>query len=396
MRTNGFAVFNGEDAPEAARRGMKRVVRFCRRVMVDVGDGFEEPQKAALAGRRRVALAYSMEGDGGFPLVHGFLEEGGRTARGEFAMVSQEDGRLVGGRDPLGTRALWAAGSGRDESLASDHRLLDGRLRLEPPGRPSLRGRREAPAFEDAARELASLLERSVRTRVGGLRRVAVSFSGGLDSSLLALVAAKHSEVVLCSAYAKGSLDERQTARAAELLGLRLEAGLIDEGSALADSGRGELPPGPATTMDSALWCIFSRTSELAHRSKAQVILLGQLADELFGGYRKYALKAKEEGALAAEKMMREDVKACGRRGFLRDEAACSAWAEARFPYADEGVASFASALPLGYKVRGDERKAVLRAAALELGLPQELALAPKKAAQFSSGAAKLFNHLGF
>ena len=88
--------------------------------------------------------------------------------------------------------------------------------------------------------------------------------------------------------------------------------------------------------------------------------------------------------------MMRGDVRACADRGFLRDEAACSASCEVRFPYADERIASFAAGLPLDYKIRDGERKAVLRAAALELGLPEELAAAPKKAAQFSSGAAKL------
>jgi asparagine synthase (glutamine-hydrolysing) len=124
------------------------------------------------------------------------------------------------------------------------------------------------------------------------------------------------------------------------------------------------------------------------------MILLGQLADELFGGYRKYALKAQEEGPEAAERMMREDARGCADRGFLRDEAACSSSCEVRFPYADAEVVSFADRLPLDYKIRGGERKAVLRAAAVELGLPEELAEAPKKAAQFSSGAAKLLNKL--
>ena len=87
---------------------------------------------------------------------------------------------------------------------------------------------------------------------------------------------------------------------------------------------------------------------------------------------------------------MEEDVRACADRGFLRDEAACAADCEVRFPYADRRVASFAAGLPVDYKVREGERKAVLRAAALRLGLPEELASAPKKAAQFSSGVARL------
>ena len=52
-------------------------------------------------------------------------------------------------------------------------------------------GRRERrqgiESFEDAARTVASLVEESVKRRVQGQGRVAVSFSGGLDSSLLAL-----------------------------------------------------------------------------------------------------------------------------------------------------------------------------------------------------------------
>jgi len=254
--------------------------------------------------------------------------------------------------------------------------------REEPRGTP--------PSFEEAAKILASLVEESVMKRIAGRGRVAVSFSGGLDSSLLALVAARHAEVVLCSAYAPGSSDERQTAKAAALLGLKLETALLDEESIAESYRNAELPPGEATAMDSALWCIFSTTSELAKRANARIILLGQLADELFGGYRKYAVAAREEGEAAAEGMMRADVRACADRGFLRDEAACSASCEVRIPYADVEIDSFAARLPFDYKVRGGERKAVLRAAALELGLPEELAGAPKRAAQFSSGAAKL------
>ena len=247
-------------------------------------------------------------------------------------------------------------------------------------------------SFEEAAVELASLIEASVARRVRGEEggRVAVSFSGGLDSSLLAMLASRHCDVLLCSAYAPGSRDEKQSERAAALLGLRLETALLDEVTMERRSRAAELPPGEGTVMDRALWCIYSATSALAAEKNARIIILGQLADELFGGYAKYALKAKEEGAGAAERMMEEDVRACAERGFLRDEAACSASCEVRFPYADEGIASFAAGLPLGHMIWEGERKAVLRAAALLLGLPEELATAPKKAAQFSSGAARL------
>jgi asparagine synthase (glutamine-hydrolysing) len=410
MLTNGFGLFKGEAAPLLARGAAKRVARYAREVLVSTGGEFEPLDSARLSGKREVALAYSL-GKGTFPLVHGYLEEGmgrGETAvpEGEFSLLGDGAAGFYGARDALGTRGLWGLRGGTGAgSLASDYRLLGGRARLLPRGtvyprrraRKTTRRQKEAQvvlAFEDAARKLASLLEDSVKRCVLGQSRVAVSFSGGLDSSLLALLASRQTDVVLCSAFAPGSRDEVQTDKAAALLGLKLETALLDEEAVMKRSGEAELPPGDATVMDKALWCIYSATSELAMGEKAQMILLGQLADELFGGYRKYAIEVQEGGTAAAERMMRADVRACADRGFLRDEAACSAFAEVRFPFADARVASFADGLPLDYKIRGGERKAVLRAAAMELGLPEELASAPKKAAQFSSGAAKLLKRL--
>lgn len=392
MRTNGFALYRGEGASEAAESASLRVRRYCREAVV-AGGGYAEAEGDPPAGE--VALAYALEGSG-FPLVHGFVEGAGRRERGEYALLRMSAGRLYGKRDPLGTRGLWVVRGGPlTGSYASDYRLLPGGAVLVPPGaRPALGGRareesHSAPPFDEAASELASLLEESVEARVRGHSKVAVSFSGGLDSSIVAHLAARHAEVVLCSAFAAGARDERQSERAAALLGLRLETRVLDEES-VSQARSAELPPGEATAMDRALWSIYSAASEVAGGSGARLMLLGQMADELFGGYMKYAAEASKSGQIAAEAMMRSDAEACGSRGFLRDEAACSGSCEVRFPYADERVYSFAGHLPFDYKVRGGERKAVLRAAALKLGLPEELAAEPKKAAQFSSGMARL------
>lgn len=118
-------------------------------------------------------------------------------------------------------------------------------------------------------------------------------------------------------------------------------------------------------------------------------MLLGQLADELFGGYMKYATAARKDEGLAV-KMMEADVEDSARRAFVRDEEACARFIEPRFPFADDEVVSFALGLPLSYKISGQQRKLILRIAAENLGLPDELAQAPKKAAQYSSGIAKL------
>jgi asparagine synthase (glutamine-hydrolysing) len=87
---------------------------------------------------------------------------------------------------------------------------------------------------------------------------------------------------------------------------------------------------------------------------------------------------------------MSADLAQCGVRGFIRDEAACSIWCEPRFPFAERGLAEFGESLPVSFKLREGVRKAVLREAAVRLGLPKEVAQTPKKAAQYSSGVLKL------
>jgi asparagine synthase (glutamine-hydrolysing) len=141
--------------------------------------------------------------------------------------------------------------------------------------------------------------------------------------------------------------------------------------------------------MDKALWCIFSKSAQLARENGAQLLLLGQLADELFGGYSKYGAELERNGAVAAAALMKHDVLACSSRAFIRDEAACATWIEPRFPFANEEVAGFGLGLPVEYKIHAGTRKVVLRDAASRLGLPEQLVQSPKKAAQYSSGVLK-------
>ena len=236
---------------------------------------------------------------------------------------------------------------------------------------------------------MGRLLEESVASVVEGEQRVAVAFSGGLDSSVLALCASRRTEVVACTAYAKGAGDSTKARRAAELLGIPIATAEVDPGSIREALGSLDVPFVP-TLMDRSLWCLYSVTSRVAKESGARVMLLGQLADELFGGYAKYLETLRREGPVAARAMMADDAKEYSLRGRVRDVAACGRTVEARFPFESEALVSFASTLPLSFKLRDGVRKAVLRRAAVNLGLPEVLAGAPKKAAQYSSGVQKL------
>ncbi|HME18712.1 MAG TPA: asparagine synthase-related protein [Nitrososphaerales archaeon] len=333
----------------------------------------------------------------GFPVVHGWLAQ--RPEDGEFSMLSSEDGVVVASRDPAGTRPLYVAESG--SWVSSDHRFfpLEEGVLLAPgsaydvsTGKVVIVKRRESSfrgTFDEAGAELARLVDRAVGERVAGKRRVAVAFSGGLDSSILALCARRHASVVACTVHSRGSRDGTVAQAAADALGVELLAQDVDAKAAEREIS-GLALPFRATLMDRALWCIYSMASRAAAEAGAEVILLGQLADELFGGYEKYLRTLAGEGPQAAASMMEGDLRGCGMRGFVRDEAACCRWLEPRFPFADRRVLELGRGLPLGFKVRGGMRKAVLREAAEVLGVPADLCGAPKKAAQYSSGIQKL------
>ncbi len=232
-------------------------------------------------------------------------------------------------------------------------------------------------------------MERAVEGAVGGEPKVAVAFSGGLDSSVLAKCASRHARVVACAAFASGSGDESRVPKAAEALRLELKVTELTKESVARELGTIELPFEP-TLMDRGLWCLYSALSKTARGEGARVMLLGQLADELFGGYAKYAEALQRKGEDAARAMMEADYRAYAGRGRLRDVGACAGRVEPRFPFEAGPVVELASAMPVSFKILGGVRKAVLRRAAVILGVPESVADAAKRAAQYSSGVQKL------
>lgn len=248
-----------------------------------------------------------------------------------------------------------------------------------------------AGSFEDGAVSLAKALENSVKKSLGGQGKVAVAFSGGLDSSILATCAKRNAEVVACCGAALGSIDDRKAVRAANLIGVQLLVSRLTLELVFREVEALKLPF-PASPMDESLWCLYSVVSRRAADAGARVILLGQMADELFGGYSKYETALEREGAEAAQMLMERDVQEYPTRGRVRDVGACSAWLSPKLPFEDEDVKAFGESFPLSFKIRDGVRKAVLRRAAVLLGVPEELTLASKKAAQYSSGIQRLLD----
>lgn len=222
-----------------------------------------------------------------------------------------------------------------------------------------------------------------------GRSRIAVAFSGGLDSSIIALCAMRRTGVVACSAFVEGAPDSRSASQGAAILGIKLTATRLTREAITSELRKMDLPF-QTSLMDRSLWCLYSIVARSAAGEGAEVIMLGQLADELFGGYAKYQAILKDDGEEAAATIMDQDVKEYQTRGMVRDVNACRRWLEPRFPFAEKEVVDLGRSIPVSFKIRGGIRKAVLREAATTLGVPRELVNAPKRAAQYSSGIQRI------
>ncbi len=401
IHCSAFCIFIGEGASDLLVEGIRNVDRQREVVLVDTGAGFEELTERVPKSRRAAAVFALDGGDKRLPAVHGFYTGADDYPMGEFSFLDSSGEDIIVGRDRVGTRPLFYH-AGSTIAAASDHRLLRGLEggRLLEPGESvnladgatkshPLPTTQSPKSREEAANVLLQRLDASVKMRTRGKRRVAVSFSGGLDSSIVAHCASKYADVILCSVFARGSRDERSAREAAEALGLKMVGVEAREEDVRRELQSMDLNFSPSS-MDRALWAIYSISARLARMNGAETILLGQLADELFGGYVKYERAQAVKGGSQAQRMMAEDIARCGREGLIRDEQACSRWIEPAFPFTDESIVALGLAVPPEMKIAHGERKAILRDAARNLDLPESIVEAPKKAAQYSSGVLRL------
>jgi asparagine synthase (glutamine-hydrolysing) len=218
-----------------------------------------------------------------------------------------------------------------------------------------------------------------------------VAFSGGLDSSLVAFLANKLGVKVNLLHVSLENQDETGEAiEAAEALNLPLQVDLFKE----SDMER-ILPMvvkliEEADPIKASIGVPFYWVAEKAAEAGFKVLLAGQGADELFGGYQRYVRECCKDGGEAARTTMFNDVVRIHESNLERDLKITSFHdVELRVPFGSYDLAEFALSLPVELKIENKPdtlRKLVLRKMASNAGLPSAIADKPKKAVQYSTG----------
>lgn len=237
---------------------------------------------------------------------------------------------------------------------------------------------------EAEAERLAGLLSDSVKNCIGGEKKAALLFSGGLDSTILAVLARKRTDLTLYVVGTPDSLDMRNATETAYILDLPLvkrEIGKMEMIASLDKLVREH-------DFNTPRWATTFIASHFALSTvKEKTVLSGQGADELFGGYKKYAKLGKNE----ASKIMLADLSELLKSEMPAYKALASGFGKNfRVPFLETEVMEFAKSIPFECKLDGSADKIILRHAAKILGVPEAAAAREKKAMQYGSGISKV------
>ncbi len=210
-----------------------------------------------------------------------------------------------------------------------------------------------------------------------------IAFSGGLDSSLIAYLALQKGNFTGYVVGLEGSHDIMWAERAADLMGLPLKKIVIDE----KDVESAYLSIKKILGTDNLVTISFEMPLYfVAMHADEHIIISGQGADEIFGGYKRY--EAMDDEIL--EREMEKDLRELLNGGINRDRSIAEHFGKDLItPYLSEeflDVVLKRSAL----QRKGRGRKDMLREIAREAGLPEELYRKEKKAAQYGSGIMKV------
>jgi asparagine synthase (glutamine-hydrolysing) len=145
--------------------------------------------------------------------------------------------------------------------------------------------------------------------------------------------------------------------------------------------------------MDVAIALPLYSISDSSRRDGIRLIMAGQGADELFGGYKRH-FNARELSQDALSEMLRQDIVNIGKNNLERDNLiAASNTVELKLPYLDLNVVNFALKITTQLKIKDEINKYILRKIAARF-LPHQIAYRHKKAMQYGSGVSRALNTL--
>lgn len=234
----------------------------------------------------------------------------------------------------------------------------------------------------------------SVFLQTRGVKKAAVLFSGGIDSSVIAKVVSENvKETCLFTCGVQGSHDLTVADKTAQSLGLKLVVKTVstDEVPQMLLDASDHLFV--FDKMQLGIGLPFFGACKEASKNGFRIAFSGQGSDEIFCGYSYYLKSLQENGFVGVEKEVWSSLGRMWYRDLLRDDALSMASSvELRLPFLDKGFLAHGLSIPAEAKVislNDQLRKHPVRKIGEKLGIPVEVIARQKKAMQYGSGFAK-------
>ncbi len=316
-----------------------------------------------------------------------------RHLDGSFSCaVVEKDDEVILARDPVGARPLFYGASDNVFYFSTEMKGLKGHVQFDihelPPGHlySTRKGLSqftpftpEVPEAEDipgTAKALRELLIEAVRKRMDDVE--AVSLSGGLDSSIIAAIAKEFNPKLhlFTGTIERHEGPDLENAKLmADFLGLEHHIYRVTDEEIL-------------DFIPQAVWYLESFDEDCISgiisnffvsrmvKEYSNAVLVGEGADELFGGYRMVLknprVKSNEQRERLAQKLLDIAYNTALRR---LDRAWMANAVVYKTPFLDARVVAFSKKIPMDWKIYGEKQteKFILREAFRDM-LPEKIA----------------------
>ncbi|MDD5254278.1 MAG: diphthine--ammonia ligase [Candidatus Nanoarchaeia archaeon] len=324
---------------------------------------------------------------------------------GDYAFAYIKDNQLILARDIIGIKPLWYSNS-NGFSFASERKALEkigftNIIELNP--RKILiydiktkkiriiqrKFFRISPKInlskEKIIYHIISLLKSSVKKRIPK-KKFALLFSGGLDSSLIALTLKKLGcdftcyTVGLDNPIGEEAEDIVYARKAAKNIGVKLKIVKIKE-NRIEDYLKKIVPLiEDSNVIKVGVALTFYLACEQAKKDNCKVIFSGTGIEDIFAGYERHKRTTNID-----KECLSGLLKIYERDTYRDDIITMYNGLELRVPFLDKKLVEFALKVPEKYKANPEETKIIVREVAVKMGLDKEIAFRKKKAAQHGS-----------
>lgn len=248
---------------------------------------------------------------------------------------------------------------------------------------------------------LRQALYDAVSESISDISHVAVAFSGGIDSSLLAKICnyphfAKH--VTLLTIGFSGSHDIQFSKDIASKMGIdhRIYEIISSDFEENLQRVRELIRCDNTSHIENCIAYFY--VCKLAKQNRLNVVLSANGCDELFCGYDRYR-SVCHCGRRDAEVSMLMDRMITNEFALVREIKIVAAQfgVQVLQPFLSTRFIEFAKSIPIDQKIKGPDdmiRKHILRQVALDIGVPKESAMKRKKALQYGSSIHKYFRKM--